>query len=434
IAGSGSWIFYNMNILNPYVSPNEIKALLAQHEIQHSQHAALPMPKITGIQLDLAIYPYERRIEARSLLTLRNRTSAAIDAIHLELPSRTEFVVLDMAGATLASADQALGYNRYTLATPMQPGEERILTVEALIQQRGFSYASEDTTLVRNGTYFELNRLIPHIGYSGTKILVEPDDREKYGLDPALPIGKLDEGRDSPNFNSHAMRSDSDQITLEVTLSTVTGQTAVTAGRLVNQWTEEGRSYFQYKTDQPIYPVVPFFSAEYAVQRQTWTDPTAANPDPIEIEIYYHPSHAHQLDIMLAALQDGLAYYGQSFGPYQYQQLRVMEYPLYRNNSRSLPTIMAHSESDFVKQNPSENYATMAHELSHHWWGHQVIFARVEGAGMMEGLATYSARMLVEAKYGKDYFLHPRTTPPRIRYLRGRNSDRIGETPLNRAL
>ena len=182
-----------------------------------------------------------------------------------------------------------------------------------------------------------------------------------------------------------------------------------------------------YRTDTPIYYCVPFFSAEYEMLRDRWKD--------VSIEIYYHRGHTFNLDIMLESLKDGLAYYSDAFGPYRYKQLRVMEYPLYRSNSRSLPTVIAHSEANgFLERDPGESYGTMAHELSHHWWGHQLNSARVEGATVMaETFASYSARLLLEDQYGQDYFLHRRIVSPITRYLRGRNGDLVGEVPLYRA-
>jgi ABC-2 type transport system permease protein len=75
-------------------------------------------------------------------------------------------------------------------------------------------------------------------------------------------------------------------------------------------------------------------------------------------------------------------------------------------------------------------YFVTAHELGHQWWAHQLIGGQVEGSNMMsETLAQYSAYMVMQQKYGKDYmrkvlrhFLD--------RYLRGRSSEVRHEPPL----
>jgi ABC-2 type transport system permease protein len=66
------------------------------------------------------------------------------------------------------------------------------------------------------------------------------------------------------------------------------------------------------------------------------------------------------------------------------------------------------------------NYFVTAHELAHQWWGQQLIGGRVEGSNMMsETLAEYSAYMVMQEKFGKDY-MHRVMHHVLDRYLRGR--------------
>ncbi|MES2554263.1 MAG: M1 family aminopeptidase, partial [Pseudomonadota bacterium] len=437
--GAGAFIYYNTNVLNRYFTQKELEAQLAQYEVLYRQYEELPMPRITDIDMELAIFPDRRRLELQAEITVLNKSAQPIKTVHLELPFEIEFEELTLPGATLNSSDATHRYAIYDLVTPMAPGEQRILSMTGYKQLEGFRAAREDITLVDNGTYFELDTLIPHIGLSRSRLLMDAETRQEYGLDPTLPLGTLDEDpATSRYFNNSPMRADSDLVNFAATVSTVAGQTAVTAGRLTDQWEEGGRRYFRYQTDIPVLPVIPFFSARYAVLRDTWQDPAVAagnDAGNIDIEIYYHPQHAYHLDLMMQALKEGLASFSTAYGPYQYQQLRVMEYPGYRTNSRSLPTTIAHSEANgFVLRDPAETYESMAHELSHHWWGHQIMSAMVEGAGMGEGLASYSARMLVEAKYGEEFSLHRNFVSANRRYLRGRNRDELGERPVYKSV
>ena len=75
-------------------------------------------------------------------------------------------------------------------------------------------------------------------------------------------------------------------------------------------------------------------------------------------------------------------------------------------------------------------YFVTAHELGHQWWGHQLIGAQVQGSNMMsETLAQYSAYMVMQQKYGKDY-MHKVLRHFLDRYLRGRAGEVRHEPPL----
>jgi aminopeptidase N len=139
---------------------------------------------------------------------------------------------------------------------------------------------------------------------------------------------------------------------------------------------------------------------------------------------------------MLEASRAGLDYFQAHFSPYQFTQYRIMEFPRYRTFAQSFPNTVPFSEGiGFITRmlKPTDvdlTYFVTAHELGHQWWGHQLVGGRVEGSNMMsETLAQYSAYMVMQQKFGKDYmrrvlrhFLD--------RYLRGRAGEVRRERPL----
>lgn len=157
---------------------------------------------------------------------------------------------------------------------------------------------------------------------------------------------------------------------------------------------------------------------------------------PIDLEIYYHKGHDYNLDRMMVSMQASFDYYSEQFSPYPYQQLRIMEFPRYKNFAQSFPGTIPFSESiGFILDIDDEVDADMvafvtAHELAHQWWGLQVVAANVEGRHMiLESLSQYSALMVMKQMYGEEkvqQFLRKE----RKNYLEDRTGERGAEVPL----
>ena len=137
-------------------------------------------------------------------------------------------------------------------------------------------------------------------------------------------------------------------------------------------------------------------------------------------------------------MKKSLDYFSENFSPFQFRQLRVVEFPAYRNFAQSFPGTIAHSEAaGFIFDTSKPENADLvtyitAHETAHQWWFHQVVSADMQGMTVLsEMLAQYSALMIMERLYG----------PENIRkflkrsldgYLNGRGSESVGELPLER--
>jgi hypothetical protein len=139
---------------------------------------------------------------------------------------------------------------------------------------------------------------------------------------------------------------------------------------------------------------------------------------------------------MLNALVAGLDYYQPAFGPYQFDQVRIIEFPGYANFAQAFANTIPYTENfgfagDF--SDPEKiDYATYitAHELGHQYWGHQIAGAEMQGGTMLvETLAQYSALMVMKKLYGEDQirrFLKFELDD----YLRGRTGEAVEELPL----
>jgi ABC-2 type transport system permease protein len=225
----------------------------------------------------------------------------------------------------------------------------------------------------------------------------------------------------------------SDWISFHAIVSTSADQIAIAPGYLQRDWEKDGRHYFEYSMgDTHVLDFYAFLSGRYAVRKEVYQGVNG----PVNLEVYYDPAHPYDIDDMLASSRAGLAYYEKNFSPYQFKQYRILEYPRYRTFAQSFPNTVPFSEAiGFIIRlaKPTDvdlTYFVTAHELGHQWWGHQLIGGRVQGSNMMsETLAQYSAYMVMQQKYGKDY-MHRVLRHFLDRYLRGRADEVRHERPL----
>jgi len=384
---AGSFIYYNTNVINHYRSSLDLEQLNLDYEERYKQYANLPMPSFVEVKIDVDIFPIKRRIEARSTQILENKTDEEINVIHLIFPLQAQVVSVDVQGANLTSVDESLAYYIFNLAKPMLAGEKRTLTFETLIAHQGFTNNSQDIRLVRNGSFFGNNLLAPRIGFHNALLIRDNKKRKSYGLDPLPRVPSIEDTHlHHKNYVSH----DSDFVKFETTVSTIAGQQAIAPGYLIKQWQAGDREYFHYKMDKPIMNYYSYLSADYAVKRDVVNG--------IKVDVYYHKTHEYNVDRMIESAKDSLSYYSKAFSPYQYKQLRILEFPGYQTLARAYPNTIAFSENiGFVadQRDPHQidlPYYVTAHEVAHQWWAHQVMAANAQGGTMVvETLAQYSA-------------------------------------------
>ena len=430
--GAGGWVFWNTNVLNPYLTTHDLERRQAEYEKRYKAHEAEPQPKIAAVKLAVDLYPSEQRVRMRGTYGLENRSGRPVEVVHLNFLAGEALRVHELAlgvPATLEVDDMAIGVRRYRLASPLPPGATTELRFDLEIAQRGFRNAGAYTDVVDNGSFVNGRSVLPILGYQDQGELATDRDRRKFGLAPKERM----RARDDPEGRMrNGIASDADFVAFEAVVSTEEGQLAIAPGYLEREWTEDGRRHFAYRMDAPILDFYAFQSGRYAVRRDRWND--------VAIEVWHHPGHEYNLDRMIAATKDGLDYFTAAFGPYQHRQFRIVEFPRYRTFAQSFPNTIPYSEGigfiarvrDDDPEDVDYPYYVTAHELAHQWWAHQVIGADVQGETMLvESLAQYSALMVMKRKYGEarmQRFLRYELE----RYLIGRSTEQKKELPLAR--
>ena len=426
-AASAAHIFYNTNVLNRHFSDADLEQLQLEFEQGFGQYQALPMPRITEVDIRLDLFPEQRRLEVAATHQLRNQTTAPITQIHLTFPFNAEFDQIRLEGAQLRSHEPKFGYYIFDLRQPMAPGENRRLSFQAVIQQHGFANGSPDLRLVRNGSFLNNSQFTPFIGVCDCMMIRDRDDRRRLQLPPLPRVPSLE---DSDKHDQNYIRSDSDFIQFQAVVSTSIDQRAIVPGTLQSEWIEGDRRYFRYAMATPMMNFYSVLSADYQRATDSWNE--------VDIEVLFHPAHQANVPRMIESVKDSLRYYSQAFGPYPHRQLRIVEFPAYREFAQAFPTTIPYSESlGFIADLSDPDsfdlpYYITAHEVAHQWWAHQVMAARVQGGSfLIESLAQYSALMVMEKKFGR-HRLRRFLKAELDRYLSGRADDDEGETSLMR--
>jgi len=430
--GAGGWFYYNAHVLNEYRTAEDNRHINAGYEKDFKQYELLPQPKTTAVDATINIYPDRRSFDGTGRFTLQNKSNVPISQVHLTDAQQTVSNVSFNRPFHLVSRAPRDLYAIYALAQPLQPGDTMTMTFHVGWTTRGFRDGNELAQLAPNGTFFDVG-VFPTIGYDRNLEVSDPRWRREQHLGPLV---ELPARSDSVYATRNLFTPTSDWITYHTVVSTSGDQIAIAPGYLKREWTQNGRRYFEYSMgSQHILNFYAYLSGRYAVRREVYHDSSGA--DPVNLEVYYDPQHTYDIGDMLASARAGLDYYQSHFSPYQFTQFRIMEFPRYRTFAQSFANTVPFSEGiGFITRmkKPTDvdlTYFVTAHELGHQWWGHQLIGGEVEGSNMMaETLAQYSAYMVMQHKYGKDY-MHRVLKHFLDQYLRGRTGEVRHEPPLS---
>ena len=428
-AGTGVFIFVNTNLWNHYRNHLENERFQADAEKALWRYASTPEPTITTVKLDVQLYPRGPKVETRGSYVIENRTGAPLTEAHIGFGDRDlEVRSLAIDGARQIRQVTPFKFWIYAFDRPMQPGEQRTLTFDTVREQKGFSNSPTLTRVVRNGSFINDAEVTPSFGFNRNVVLTDRTKRRKYGLPPERRMPKLgDPAAARFNYLSHG----SDWVTSDITLTTDADQVPIAPGYKVSETTANARRTARFVTDTPMLRFFSMQSARYAVKTAPYRG--------VAISVYYDPKHPWNVDRMISTGEAGLDYYQANFSPYQFRQLRFLEFPIFQGTfAQSFAGTVPWSEGlVFIGDGRDPEKIDMvayvgAHELGHQWWAHQVIGADEQGSTMLsETLAQYSSLMVMKHMYGPDMirkFLKYELDT----YLRGRGGETVEELPLER--
>ncbi len=427
--GAGGTIFYNTNVLHQYRPAPVRREEQARYERLFRPLNDLAPPRMVAENLRVDLEPERRAFEVAGTFVYVNREVHAIDSVLITFYRqdglRIDSLAWDRPAAPIQS-DSVTWTRLDRFTTPLAPGDTVRLRYRARFEAKGFANDGPATAITANGTFLRRS-WFPALGYHASLEAVDPDDRRKAGLPPRTPMAAPEDT--AALRTAYFLGRDADWIDFRATVSTAPDQIAVAPGVLVREYQERGRRVFEYASPRPVANDFAILSARYAVLR--------GEQDGVRLEILHHPGHDFNTAAMMAAMKAALGYYGKSFGPYPFQELRIAEFPRYGQFALGQPGLIPFSESaGFVFRPAAGNdnidlaFYVTTHEVAHEWWGQQVAGADVRGTKWLsEGLANYSALALMEAQGGMAAarkFLGYELD----RYLYGRSLEKGRERPL----
>lgn len=407
LAFTGFTIRYNVNELNTYTDQDTAQERQADYEKKYRRYAQVYQPKFTDVKYEIDLYPELRSAYAKGIFKMANKSPERIDTLYLNYSFTKKEGTLDdlkIDGAAPESIlfDSVQRFEVLLLPKALLPGDTAILEMAVSLGYQGFPNEGFQQQIVYNGSFLN-SGIFPSFGYNASRELSSDLQRKKHGLEPRDYVSPPP--TDSFGLRNLLFEDDADFVSFEAVISTEDDQIAIAPGQLEKEWTENGRNYFQYRNRGLIQNFFNISSARYAVHEDTWNAPRGAA---VKIQLFHHPGHTYNLERISEAVKASLNYFGTRFSPFQFRQMRILEFPRYANFAQSFPNTVPYSESFGWVANFSDpediDYAfyVTAHEVAHQWWGHQIAPSATRGANQIsETMAQYSAMMVLKERYGE---------------------------------
>jgi hypothetical protein len=410
-------IFYKTNIETEYLSSDEFLDRRADYEKKYKHYDEVNWMYPVSIYTDVALYPDERSYKVNAIYTLMNKSDSVVNrALIIEKKTITN---IKLERATLVNTDPIHGIFEFQFDTPINPGDTVKLEFSADGSHKGLQSGND---LVDNGSYVHLRDFSPFLGYTQSLEIRNNTERNKRGLPR-----KSFERPSAADFD--VMESGFGRVDFETILSVPVSQTGITVGRLEEEWTENNRNYYLFRSQNPVAPAISYHSGVYEVEQEKYHG--------ITLEHYFHSEHSFNNSTIMNSMKYTLDYAQQEFGDYHLDHLRIAEIPSYwRFGGYAASGMISMVENNLylVDERDPEAFSLIAkrtiHEVAHQWWGHMLSSQNLSGGAIfVEGFAKYTEAVVMEKHYGMASLFQLSETANRA-YFNGRSYASTPEQPL----
>ncbi|MCF0074371.1 ABC transporter permease [Dyadobacter sp. CY261] len=386
----------------------------AKYERKYKRLENMAQPVITAINIQTDLYPDGHYYTVKGSYRVTNKSGKEIRQLWFGVDPDVELTTLQPENAEPVWSDNVFHEYPFHLQKPLAPGADMTIRFAIRVERPPYKSFNSENSVAENGTYIELEKYLPHLGYMANYEITDPRQRQKYNLPERISIPSSDSTYHFIDFQN--------------LISTDSDQQVVTTGTLHKTWLAGKRRYFQYKSAQPIPFMFALSSARYALRTDQYQGTT--------FRIYYHPGHEANVPAMMLAMKDALDYGNTHFSPYPLRELTLAEIPHYPGSATAYPgVIFSHERINFTTDFSDSTrfnftYATTAHETAHQWWAGRVSASSGPGYALLtESLAKYTEAMVTEKRFGKSY-LRPYHLADKQLYFALRNANGEIELPL----
>ncbi len=340
------------------------------------EYRHLPQPRILSLIAELNVYPQLQKFECQGHYILINNSRNPIDTLLV----KSGFDEITTMG--LNRSFEVILKNDY-MKTELWKLEETLLPNDSLIitfniRSEPNTITSQNNNVFENGTFLGQD-IFPRLGYHFDDQMPEPSD-SLVGL-------------------RHYQSIDSDKVSIDIIIGTEKGQIALAPGDLINQWNIANRAFFRYKTKSPVKFTFGMHSGRYIETEIAFNT--------VDIDVF--SIHQRMIPSMVEGVSAAIEFNEKHFSPYPYKCVRIIEFPL---SSGTFATAYANnlviSEARFLAEVSKDTnmvdvaYYVAAHEITHHWWGNEVLPAYAKGATMLtESITEYLMLRLLEEYKGE---------------------------------
>lgn len=407
--GTGAWLYYEENKPgNIIYTAKQEASFLKNFEKKFEPYFASPQPVIRALNLTVSLFPEKKSFTGNGIYTLKNTGTQPIDTLLLKASYHDITQYHWKVPVSILAYDSIMQVMVVKLSQPLAPQDSMQLFFS--VTNKANTLLTQHSAILENGTYLKSD-FLPRMGWhtmaEGTQ---EKDDTLQ-----------------------HYQGADEHGVRMKTEISTSIDQVAFGPGTLTKTWTSQNRNYYRYETEYPVKLVFGLLSGRYHKTEEIYQG--------IPIRIYHHPQHTDNISQLLDGVKASLEYNTEWFGPYLHKDINMVAFSRSQGTFASLSAnCITVSETRFMQDTTgldasgtNLSFYVMAHELSHHWWGNQLLPARAPGATMLtESVAEYLTTRIYEKKYGKERALKFLSIQ-KNRYLSGVADANTPEKPLVKA-